>query len=124
MIIWKKKKKKKKTESSLSTFLLAALSSVLKLKGVGKIGDCDLFLKALKGSVQLHAYTKIRAQKHLIGKRQTNCFTGIEGIDLIRQHRSSAHSDIRLGVHKQDGCSEASLHQIFCHNQYHISGFV
>lgn len=37
----------------LASFLLAALSSVLKRKGVNEFGDCNLFLQALKNFEQL-----------------------------------------------------------------------
>lgn len=38
---------------SLASFLLAALSSVLRRKGVDEFGDCNLFLQALKNFEQL-----------------------------------------------------------------------
>ena len=44
---------RKKKKWSLASFLLAALSSVLKLKGVDENGDLVLFLQALKNFEQL-----------------------------------------------------------------------
>lgn len=58
----------KMNEAKLTCFLLAALSSVLKLKGLDKTGDCNLFLQALKDFEQLyykcHFFRRIRASSN------------------------------------------------------------
>lgn len=49
------KKEEKTNELMLACFRCAALSSVLKLKGADKFGDCNLFLQAVK-DLELLAY--------------------------------------------------------------------
>jgi hypothetical protein len=44
---------RKEQKQSLAFFLLAARSSVLKLKAADENGDCALFLQALKNFEQL-----------------------------------------------------------------------
>lgn len=44
----------------LTCFLLAALSSVLRRKGVDKLGDCNLLRQAVKDLGQLNKNTKVR----------------------------------------------------------------
>lgn len=40
-------------EKILACFLFAALSSVLRIKGVDKVGDCNLFRQAVNDLEQL-----------------------------------------------------------------------